>query len=150
MGKNNTCYFDTLFNQDQFYKTFTDVREEQKAGCICLAPVCNLNNNFAVWRPVKNNSFPVMYGEANHFKLIDWPQDAFNHNRTLIAPMPCRVQEEFIFMKARKLPVLLLACMTPGQVKDKPMGEDVSCDVFLVAPICPIEEGRKTDAILQR
>jgi hypothetical protein len=95
-------FFDEL--ADPFYSTCSKAIESFQLGHIFLAPAYYPHQQLEIWRP---EILDARLGTASNFKIISAGQNAFRRDAPYNSPALAS-NEEFIALKAKKRPVVLI------------------------------------------
>jgi len=133
LSNEKVCYFDNFFEND-FYSPTENTTSNLECGQIAWAPVQYfLEKRIKVWRPIDYNR---EYGIAEKFKLMDAPDDLFNHGKQIKIPVHRESKEEFLFIRAKKRPVIILNNYKPiEKIKEVRKGHRLNQDLCFLLPI---------------
>jgi len=133
--KGEGAFFDKVIKD--FYKEIGSFRSSVSRGQIFWTYVRYSTENLQFWRPKKLDDTKTCAAE---FVISSSTADAFNRNIPLQAP-PLKINEEFIVVRAKKRPVILLSS-EPEKIEAREVrgGEKVNLNLCIVAPLYTVSD----------
>jgi hypothetical protein len=105
-------FIDEWFGAAFYQKLPLDYRSKHRFGQIFWTHVYYPHENLQLWRPVNIHSDEPTRTTASHFRIVPAGADSFKRGYPLHDP-PIRSREEFIVIKAKRRPVILVQSEPP-------------------------------------
>src|SRR5262245_10310178 len=117
---------------DYYLDVGPNYRNAPERGQICWTHINYAEESLMLWRPTGTDPSKTT---VNSFKIENSPGDAFNRSNPLYIP-PLESHEEFVVVKAKKRPVILLNPIPsePG-IRGLRQGGRIYRRICVVAPI---------------
>jgi len=127
-------FIDEWFGKDFYQKLPLDYRNNHRFGQIFWAHVYYPHENLQLWRPVDLDQTEPTRTTASHFRIMPAGADAFKKGFPLHTP-PIRSREEFIVIKAKRRPVILVQSAGPLH-----SGENRGYKAKFARPLCLVAQ----------
>jgi hypothetical protein len=132
-----TVFFEEFFSTGFYSQLGSDFRTNFSRGQILRTHVYYATEDLNVWRPAKSDSTKT---SASEFSIVPPPENAFNRETPLYAPR-LEVHEEFMVVRAKERPVLLIAPM-PDLIEAKKVrrGGKINLHLCVAAPLYTVAD----------
>jgi hypothetical protein len=127
-------FVDEWFGRDFYQKLPLDYRNNHRFGRIFWTHVYYPHENLQLWRPVDLDQTEPTRTMASQFRIVPAGADAFKRPFPLHTP-PIRSREEFVVIKAKRRPVVLVQATAPLH-----SGENKGYKAKFSRPLCLVAQ----------